>query len=423
MKNFDLIMIVSLAVACVSPATATSGRLDPSFGHGGIVITGFGNDARPIDATLQADGKPLVVGGRNDFHVASEVAVVVRYLPDGTLDDTFGRHGVVTDAISAFENEAEAVVVQSDGKIVILERASSANGAVNDFWLVRLSASGMRDASFGSGGRAIIVIPHPATFSSTVDTMVLQADQSVLVGGSVVAPYRNPTPTKTVLARMTKAGKPDITFGTHGVSETVSIGAPAAMAVLHDGTILAVNDREQTAQYTQRGVLFPTVLGGTVASGTHRGTMVFRPDGDIVVAAGGQGPSGENDTDVSVHLVKSTGGIDAGFQSPLFDFGAPGPYGNLAQAIALGPTGEIAVGGLSQTPSFNDEFGVARLNMNGSLDQHFAQGGAVTTSFPHGGQVLAILIQADGKIVAVGQSFSGDTAIPVDFALVRYLTQ
>lgn len=78
---------------------------------------------------------------------------------------------------------------------------------------------------------------------------------------------------------------------------------------------------------------------------------------------------------------------------------------------------------MSQTPSFSDDFGVARLNTNGSLDRQFAQGRRTTTSFPHGGQVLAVVVQADGKIVAVGQSFSNDTAIPADLALLRYLTQ
>lgn len=81
------------------------------------------------------------------------------------------------------------------------------------------------------------------------------------------------------------------------------------------------------------------------------------------------------------------------------------------------------MGALAQTPSFSDDFGVALLTSNGALEQRFAHGGRLTTSFPHGGQVLALLVQPDGKIVAIGQSFSNDTAIPVDLAVARYLTQ
>ncbi len=282
---------------------------------------------------------------------------------------------------------------------------------------------GNRDLNFGKAGRLIVDIPHPAFFATSADALVLQPNQALLVGGSVVAPRHNPTPTKTVLARVTKNGTPDGTFGTRGVAESVAIGAPDALAVLGDGTILAVNNRQQTAQFTSNGALLPEAHGGFVTAATHRGTVAFRPDGDFLFASGGQGPSGENDTDVSVRLLESSGILDPSFQSPLFDFGAGGPFGNLAQAIAIGPTGEIVVGGLSQTPSFSDDFGIARLNSNGALDQHFAHRGTLTTSFAHGGQVLALVVQPDGKIVAIGQSFSSDTAIPVDLAVARYLTQ
>ncbi|MDP9064642.1 MAG: hypothetical protein M3O06_02105, partial [Pseudomonadota bacterium] len=193
--------------------------------------------------------------------------------------------------------------------------------------------------------------------------------------------------------------------------------------LLSNGHILAVNNSQRTAEFTSTGARVSPVVGGTVATATHGGTTVFRADGTFLVVAGGLGPSGENDTDVSVLLFYPSGESDPNFLSPLFDFGNGGPYANLGQAIALGPTGEIAVGGLSETPSFNQDFGIARLHSDGALDSRFANRGTTTTFFPHGGQVLAILIQPDAKILAVGQAFSNDTGIPVDLAMARYLTQ
>ena len=423
MRYPSLLIEICCSFALASAAGAASGQLDPTFGHAGISVTSFGNDVRPIDAALQADGKLVVVGGLNDFRTATQLAVVIRFMPDGSLDESFGRHGVATDAVSNFINEAEALVIQSDGKIVILEQVLSANSWVNQFVLVRFRADGARDSSFGASGRSTLNFPHPAFFATSADVLALQPNQALLVGGSVIAPRHNPTPTRTVLARVTANGRPDGTFGTRGVAESVAIGAPEALAVLSDGTILAVNNSQQTAGFSSNGVLLPHAHGGLVTAATHRGTIAFRPDGDFLIAAGGQGPSGENDMDVSVRLLEPSGIVDPSFQSPLFDFGAGGPYVNLAQAIAIGPTGEIAVGGLSQTMSFNDDFGMALLTENGALEQHFAHGGMLTTSFPHGGQVLAVVVQPDGKLIAIGQSFSSDTAIPVDLAVARYLTQ
>ena len=426
MRYLGMIMNVAGLAAMAAAATtaaAASGQLDPSFGKGGIVVTQFGNNVRPLDAVLQRDGKIVVAGGVDDFRIASELAVVIRYMPDGSLDPGFGKNGVATDSITTFANEAEAVVVQADGKILILERATRTNGPNDEFTLVRFRGDGHRDVGFGNAGQLVVQFPHPAFFATSVNTLLVQPDQKILIGGSVVAPRHNPTPPKTVVARFTASGAADTTFGSNGVTEVVAIGAPDAMAVLADGGILAANISEQTAQFTPQGTLLPRVVGGVVTASTHPGTTAFRSDAEFLVAAGAQGPSGENDSDVKVRLMEATGSLDPNFQSPPFDFGASGPYVNLAQAIAIGPSGEIAVAGLSQTPSFGDDFGVARLHFNGSLDAHFANGGKLTTHFPHGGQVLAVLVQPDAKIVAIGQSFSNDTSIPVDLALVRYLTQ
>ena len=423
MRYLNLLVEICCSLALASGAGAASGDLDPTFGRGGVSVTSFGNDVRPIDAALQADGKLIVVGGLNDFRTATQLAVVIRFMPDGSPDESFGRHGVATDAVGNFINEAEAVVIQSDGKIVILEQVLSANGSANEFALVRFRADGGRDSSFGASGRSFLNFPHPAFFATSADVLVLQPNQAMLVGGSVKAPRHNPTPTKTVLARVAANGRPDGTFGTRGVADSVAIGVPEALAVLSDGTILGVNNRQQTAAFTSNGVLLPQVHGGLVSAATHRGTIAFRPDGDFLFAAGAPGPNGENDADVSVRLLESSGIVDPAFQSPVFDFGAGGPFANVAQAIAIGPTGEIAIGGLSQTPSFSDAFGMALLTANGALEKRFAHGGRLTTSFPHGGQVLSVVVQPDGKILAIGQSFSSDTAIPVDLAVARYLTQ
>lgn len=87
---------------------------------------------------------------------------------------------------------------------------------------------------------------------------------------------------------------------------------------------------------------------------------------------------------------------------------------DIINAVLLQPDGKIVAVGQSA-----DNFALARYNTDGSLDTSFGTNGLVTTNF--GGSDLAIAgaLQPDGKIIAVGQSDTGGT---VDFALVRYNT-
>ena len=58
---------------------------------------------------------------------------------------------------------------------------------------------------------------------------------------------------------------------------------------------------------------------------------------------------------------------------------------------------------------------------NGTLDPSFGNHGRVTTDFPGGADAAhALVIQADGKLVAAGSGFTGG-GLRFDFALARYL--
>ncbi len=64
-------------------------------------------------------------------------------------------------------------------------------------------------------------------------------------------------------------------------------------------------------------------------------------------------------------------------------------------------------------------FGLARVNPGGSLDVGFGAGGTLTTSFNGDDGAGAVLVQPDGKIVAVGFSENNTTG-HVFIALARY---
>jgi uncharacterized delta-60 repeat protein len=103
------------------------GSLDPSFGSGGKVRTSFGSgNADPTAAALQADGKIVLVGWR--YKYPNWTFALARYRPDGRLDPGFGVGGKVTTSFRKLartpanrlhQDEAWAVAIQRDGKIVV----------------------------------------------------------------------------------------------------------------------------------------------------------------------------------------------------------------------------------------------------------------------------------------------------------------
>src|SRR5262249_46245176 len=92
-----------------------------------------------------------------------------------------------------------------------------------------------------------------------------------------------------------------------------------------------------------------------------------------------------------------------------------------ASAVLVQKDGRIVLGGWTFDGGGPIDFGLARLNTDGSLDTHFGDGGRGTTDFGPGGQdqIYSLAIQKDGKIVAAGTTRIGTD--PAGFALARYL--
>jgi uncharacterized delta-60 repeat protein len=70
-----------------------NGRLDRSFGHHGIVRTLRGTRLVFNDATTQHDGRITATGFYNQRHSGEAQVAVLRYLPNGKLDHSFGHGG------------------------------------------------------------------------------------------------------------------------------------------------------------------------------------------------------------------------------------------------------------------------------------------------------------------------------------------
>src|ERR1700680_473577 len=134
-------------------AYAAAGSLDSTFGSGGTVQTAFGNPVIPNRVLLQADGDIIVVAGFHNSPIATEAFGVVRYLPNGTLDTSFGTHGATFVAFTNFINSPNAAALQKDGKIVVVGEAQSSDVTLSEFAIARFNSNGSLDSTFGQGGK------------------------------------------------------------------------------------------------------------------------------------------------------------------------------------------------------------------------------------------------------------------------------
>src|SRR5262249_26195103 len=141
---------------------------------------------------IQTDGK-IVAGG-----VAGGSLALVRYLPNGSLDPSFGASGIVI--VSRF-TRAEDLVLQRDGKIVVAAGSYCIHWC--NFWLARFDGTGSLDPTFGSDG-----VGFTPPLAQAVG-LSLQRDGRIVVAG-----YANFT-----VARYLPDGTLDSSFGSNGVSE------------------------------------------------------------------------------------------------------------------------------------------------------------------------------------------------------------
>jgi uncharacterized delta-60 repeat protein len=371
-------VIIGLLVALLAvtaPAQARPGDLDNSFGRRGIVITDFGVGHWDIAETVlvQADGK-LVAAGRTDNSLA-----LARYRRNGALDPTFGNGGTVTTDFADDQDQASAVVVQPDGKLVIA--GSAVTGVADarkliDFALARYNPDGSLDPTFGQGGK---VTTNFIDGTDRAEALVLQPDGKLVAAGlayiEVAADPRNDR-TGFGLARYNPDGSLDSTFGQGGkvISDTPDLDRAAALVLQPDGKLVAAG----TAVGADRNAP-PLALAR------------YNPDGSPDPAFGTGGT-----------VVNDFGGV---FWWP--------------KGLVLQPDGKLAVAGYSA-----GVFALARFDPGGTPDPTFGAGGLVTTSLgPAGGRAEALAMQADGKLVVAGwQSHEppGPGVLEPDFALVRY---
>jgi uncharacterized delta-60 repeat protein len=381
-------LLLPLRVLALGP-----GDLDTSFSGDGKMTTDFcsGCTDTATAVALQPDGKMVVVGSVR-FPSGNADFALIRYNANGTLDLSFSGDGKVTTGFcSGCTDEAFAVAIQPDGKIVVVGSARFPSGNY-DFALARYNPNGSLDTSFSGDGRVTTGFCSGCTDTATA--VALQPDGKMVVAGS----SRNPS------------GNGDFALARYNANGTLDTSFSG------DGRVLTDLD--------------PFLGSNSLDVAT---ALVIQPDGKIVAAgAAGYDPGYGVINDFALARYTSTGALDTAFgrnglvvtRCCPFDDGCDGDVSCDFSALALQADGKLVAAGSDLfAPTFGLRgFALVRYTPNGTLDPSFGSEGRVTTTFCGGDAAYALSLQLDGKLVVTGAAFPDDfsDSCPGDVALARY---
>ena len=392
------------------------GKVDEQFGTNGLVTTRVGLDrafARGI--ARQPDGKIVVAGTASDAF--GPLAALARYTEDGRLDPTFGTGGIVLvrpGPDAAFYRPAAAVAVGPHGTIVTGGEVTDDLGKTQ--WLfLRLTVAGKLDPSFGRAGLATLAFPSAdGPTAGDLEDVLVHADGRVVGIGTVAI--------HLALARLRANGTLDPTFGTGGLVPAPALGGSGSQgesvvpgpggSYLVVGTQLgATGDAFLLARLTGAGALDATFGGGGTGYIAYQARghaseatdLVVLGDGSILVAGTAADGSGRELLTIEKH--RPNGTFDPSF---LMGFGfVDDPSATTVGSFA---TGIVVHGGL---PSVVGEalnpraFAVSRIDLAGTLVGHEAVqlGGTLGSSMA---RVAGVAVGADASTTLLSPTNEGN---------------
>jgi uncharacterized delta-60 repeat protein len=250
-SNGDIVVVEGSGNPSLMVRYTTSGQLDSSFGTGGLVNLQYPS---PTQVALQSTGKILVASGVSGIlgfgllAPTAQAGEITRYNSNGTVDTTFGAAGTAASVASA-----SALVLQSDGKIVVAGASTSKLNApltASDvgFGIVRYGSNGALDRTFGKGGVATTDFGATAPQTSAF-ALAIQSNGDIVAGGAAGITAGDTFTSSFGLSRFTSTGTLDPTFGTGGIVITPIGGAicastVSALAIQSNSNIVAAGTAE-----------------------------------------------------------------------------------------------------------------------------------------------------------------------------------
>jgi uncharacterized delta-60 repeat protein len=400
-----------------------NGAPDPSFDEEGIRWQDFGGDAEDgTDLALLPDGRILGFG-----RSGTSKLILARLWPDGRSFDTGGRQAHGTSF--GMSGIAHALAVQPDGKLLVAgETYPLATPLNRDLYLTRFLADGQVDTSFGFLGNAHIPLLPPLNTSPNRVALAIAVQPD---GKIVIAGYNGMGTNASgdfLVMRWNSNGTPDVNFDYDGWK---LINFPGngndygmALALAPDGKIVVAGTvwtgiiyAWGVARLTKSGQLDPTFgtngltlnLSGNNASAS---AVVVQPDGKIIIG-------GSYNNNFFIQRLLENGWLDGGYGSNGAGYTATDLGGNdLINALALAPNGWLYAAGFTSQGNVTD-FALTQYRPTGILAQ--CPSGQTCNYWPEGKRFIdfggssdvarALALRSDNQLVAVGCANSRMAAV------------
>ena len=336
---------IFLAFPGVSLAQAVT-QLDASFGLKGRVAVELGVKNNAHAVVVQPDGK-IVVAGSSSSKKSLLNFSLLRFNKDGSLDPTFNNDGSVVTSVSKGDNEALALGLLSDGRIVAA--GYSHNGKNRDFALLCYLPDGSRDRTFGRNGAVIASIGNG---NEEIAAMTINAEDMITVAGVTEGTVGR----VLVTARYFADGVLDTSFGEQGIN-LIGIGKDVTVEGIierKDGSLVisgSYKEKKGTSlmlvglngkggldnRFGVKGIAVPS--GSFVASEGYG--LVEDKDGHLYVA-GSVGMAGKRDT--ALFRFTKAGKVDASFGDKGVVITQVSEQDDVLYAVTVGKSGVIASG-------------------------------------------------------------------------------
>jgi uncharacterized delta-60 repeat protein len=344
--------------------TNTDGTIDTSFDIG----TGFSSTV--FSTAIQSDGK-ILVGGSFTSYKGTTSNYIARLNTDGTRDTSFA-------AGTGFSTTVLSIAIQSDGKILAGGNFTTYQGfSVNR--IVRLNTDGTRDTSFSVG----------TGFSSTVNSILIQPDGKILVGGNFTS-YQSVSANRVI--RLNTDGTRDTSFvigtGFDSSAQTIAYSA-ITDKILVGGVFTSYQSvsANRIIMLNTDGTRDTSFAIGTGFSATVN-KIAIQPDGKIL--AGGNYTQYQGATINYIVRLNTNGSRDTSFSvSTGFDASV--------NTIEIQTDGKILVGGAFSEYQSVSANCIIRLNTDGTRDTSNIFGSGF------GSSVSSILVRSNGKILLGGE--------------------
>jgi len=410
MKNYYFIILLLIPFQFFSQ----NWGLDQDFNTMGYSITNMivNGDDYAKSIAVQSDGKILSAG----FGLR-----LVRHNTNGTLDNSFNGVGYTAAyGNNTSLNEIDQIIVKPDNKILVIGTIYT-----NKFYLylAQYNPNGSLDTTFGNSGRKSLDVGNSVTF--LVGNAVYTLDDKILIGANSYSSDGDYT-----LIRCTSSGNLDTTFGGSGIVTVDGLNQDSAgkVIVLTNGKILLSgnsNNVPLSGTYKQH-VQILINNDGTIDSnfGTNGkiytnfntnntqsiNSAVLLNDGKILLA-GSIMENTSTQSDFFVSRINSNGSLDLNFGDngkriiSFNELSNNQPSSDYINSMKQQSDGKIIVSGYSYNANQINNFALARLNSDGTLDSTFGQNGKIIQSiFGFSDVIYDSQIQADGKIVVAGLS-------------------